>query len=167
LNPTAWSNIVDICGITGLPVGIVGLLITIKTFYEAKKAKDAALQASEIVWRKDAASDFNEISQRAQDLLRHVQGRQSDLATLRATDLVHSFEIAFGRWRDRLPSESVSRLNMIKSQVTSISHSLTVESIPQDPALFGALSGRCHTILRVLSEEAGRVHSNAETVDHA
>jgi hypothetical protein len=167
LDSTAWSKFVDICGVAGLVVGVAGLVITVRTFFEARQAKDAAVQAAENVWRKNAASDFNEISRRAQDLLRHVQGRQSDLAVVRATDLVYAFEIAFGRWRGLLPNESVARLNMIKSQVTAISQSLTVESIPQDAALFGALSDRCHTILRVLSEEAGRVQRNAEIVDHA
>ncbi len=166
MNATTWSSIVDICGIAGLPVGVVGLLITIKTFYEAKKAKEAALQAAETVWRKNAASDFRSISQRAKELLQSVQDRQSQLATIRAAEILQTFEIAFGRWRPVLPAESVRQLGFLQSQIRAVSHSLSVRGIPEGAELFETLSDRCHTLLSVLSAEAGRVELNAEVTDH-
>jgi hypothetical protein len=158
-----WSAFVDICGVLGLIVSIAGLIMTLKTLREAKGAKVAAERASEQAWRKNAATDFIEMSQRARDLLGHVQNRQSDLATTRATDLLHAFHIALGRWTDVLSAESIARLTLLRTQLEAISRSLSAERIPTDIATFKKLSDRCHTLLSVLSEEAGKVQLNAET----
>jgi hypothetical protein len=163
-----WSKFVDACGVAGLAVGLVGLVITIKTFGEAKKAKLAAVQAAETVWRKNASTDFNAMSQRARELLGHIQNRQSDLAIARASDLLQSFQVAFGRWGKILLPESVQRLQLLQSQVKAISQSLSVDGIPsgEDVALYRELSERCHNLLSVLSEEAGRVGIIAEATEN-
>jgi hypothetical protein len=158
-----WSTFVDICGVLGLIVSIAGLIMTLKTFREAKGAKVAAEKASEQAWRKNAATDFIEMSQRAKDLLGHVQNRQSDLATARASDLLQAFQIALGRWTSVLSDESIARLALLRTQLEAISRSLSVERIPTDMATFRKLSERCHTLLSVLSEEAGKIQLNAET----
>jgi hypothetical protein len=147
-------------------VGVVGLFFTIRALVAAKGAKAAAERASEQVWRKSAATDFAEMSQRARDLLGHVQNRQSDLATARASDLLQSFQTAFGRWSGVLNSESLESLTLLRGQLEAISRSLSVEEIPTDVATFTKLSDRCHKLLSVLSEEAGKVQLTAETEDN-
>jgi uncharacterized protein YukE len=161
-----WSKFVDICGIVGLLIGIVGLIVTFRTFAEAKEAKRAAAKVYEAVWKRSAASDFKDMSQRARDLLGHVQNRQSDLATVRASDLLQAFQIAFGRWGRVLNNESVENLRLLQSQLEAISRSLSNDSIPTDAATYKKLSDRCHNLLSVLSTEAGRVELQAETQHH-
>jgi hypothetical protein len=55
---------------------------------------------------------------------------------------------------------------LLRGQLEAISRSLSVEEIPTDVATFTKLSDRCHKLLSVLSEEAGKVQLTAETEDN-
>jgi hypothetical protein len=154
---------IEYLDISGIFASWVGLLVSAWTLIVAKGAKRAAEAASANIWRISAAADFQEMAQRAKELLNHVQGRRGALATVRASDLLHLLQSGKARWFHLLDQESRENLTFSQEKLATISKSLSIDQIPENPRLFRELSNGCNDLLIRLSTEAGRIQMNAES----
>lgn len=163
---SAWQMLIDILGLLGVAVSVAGLVLTVKALNAARGAEKAARDAVNAARRRDAASDFQELAQRAANLLVHVQERQPELALVRAGDLFHFLQVANGRWSHLLGTEDAKQLSLVSGQIRAISNSLSNEGIPESAVDSALLIDRCHELIAILAHVSGNAQSITDRQVH-
>jgi hypothetical protein len=159
MTATTWGWLLAIAG-TATSVG--GLVFSILAWIQAKGAKKAAEEASNIVRARDTAHEFSKLAVDAKELLEAVQGGQKDRAIAAADDLTHLLLIASERRVSYLPKDFDVQLCIDNLQ--SISRALGSEGLSEEPRKRAKLLDRCHQIHRSLCGIAGVVERRTEGV---
>ncbi len=151
-----------IASILGLIVGGFGLTYSVMAWKRATAAERAAREASKSVRRGNAAEDLEALADRAREMLTCVDNNQMDAASLCGKDLVSGINLAKQRWREHFVTTSTDRLDKVSRDVEKVSIALSARGgdIPLDER--ENLLSFCHKILRILSEEAGKMLHDAE-----
>jgi len=155
---------VDIAGIAGLFISIAGLLFSVKAWRGAIAAEKAAKEAREAVRQGNAADELQLLAGLAKEVLACVQNEQAQAAAVRGRDLVAGINQARLRWRAYFPSPEVEqRLEAIGRDVEKISKALSIRKEELTAPERERLLKFCHSALRILSGEAGRMASYIES----
>ena len=159
-----FDFIAGIASLSGLLVGILGLVFSVKAWKKATAAEQAAKEAREAVRRGNAAEELQLLVGLAKELLSCVQNEQAQAAAVRSRDLVSGINQARMRWRTCFPSADVGQsLEEIGKEVEQISKVLSNRKGDINPTEREKLLNFCHKALRILSGEAGRMAGHIES----
>jgi hypothetical protein len=157
MTASAWNWFLTIAGTVA---SLAGVVFSCMAWVQAKGAKKAAEEASNLVKARDTAHEFTKLATDAKDLLAAVHVGQKDRAIAAADDLTHLLVIAVKRRASYLPKDFKAELCIRNLQ--SISMSLGTEGFADEPRKRKQLLDRCHQIHRSLCGIAGVVERHTE-----
>jgi hypothetical protein len=90
----------------GLVVGLVGLVLTVLAIIQAKGAKDAALDAKNSVWKRDASDSFRGLAELAVRLAFSVRTQRVQDSAIFAGLLVENLPLEMARFKQHITANA-------------------------------------------------------------
>lgn len=142
---------------------VVGLVFSALAFWFSKRASKAAEQARDSVLRRSLGEDMNSANRIATDIVRFVSIGHSDMALLRAGELMNETSYFITRWDAKLSEGSRTNLRMAREQLRTIHDVLTRKSISDlTPRQRLRLTRLCRQLGLIYSEEYGMAMKAAD-----
>ena len=135
---------------------VAGLIFSILAFIFSKRASKAAEQARDSVLRRSLTQDMNDANRTAADIVRFIGMERSDMALLRAGELLNQTSYYITRWDDKLSEPSRTNLRRAQDKLQSINKVLTTKTISEmTPSQKSTLAQACQSVNQIFSEEYG------------
>jgi hypothetical protein len=151
---------------TGNFASIAGLVVTAFALYYARSAREAAREARKAVRKANASEALDRIGDTANLLQACVENDLQHEAVVRARDLVSDVSRYKLRYDRFLDTNSKTRLDEARGQISVISRSLATRGVPATPAEKNRLLRICHEeVVTVLNEESARIVAAIEKED--
>lgn len=146
--------------IIGTVASVAGVVFSWMAWVQAKKAKDAAREASDAVRRRETAYELSRLARDAKDFLESIQQRRKEIAIHASNNLAHALS-TIRLWKISLPADA-DKLKLCVKDIEGIAIQLRVEGIPEELSGFEGLLVRCHDIHRVVCEMASMLEHLSE-----
>jgi hypothetical protein len=113
----------------------------------ATGARKAAMEARQAVRKGNAAEEFKNLSEIANEFLSHIEADQVPAALIRARDLMSAMSLASRRWGRFLSVDSRNNFEEAYAQVSIISRSLSSNGPAATPQQKEKMLKICHGVV--------------------
>jgi hypothetical protein len=148
-----WGNVAS----------VAGLVVSFFAAYFAKSARKAANEARNTAMARTLAEEVSDASNVAAELSRLVVSKHTDLARVRASDLLRAMSFIVKRFEKQLSNGQRRRLVTARTQIHEVLDILEKKDLAAfDSEELAALSTSCRRLLSVLDEEHGTAVLSSE-----
>ncbi len=98
-------------------------------------------------------------------MLSAIRRKEQEGVGSTATGLLASTEHAISRWGHYLPQEQLGKLKDVPELIASISRTVILDGVPEDPVKLRRMVDKCQNAMRTMNSVLGSIQIKSES-DH-